>query len=151
MSNKENEEGGYEKYTESSIGATPGLPKKADFFILNKEKKNISAFNKKSSGLKGEMVDHEPYNLIEDEEDLKNLADFGALSLNSNYRVLHLNNPFNESNTSYYHKSIGGYHGAKLKRYQELIEFYISNEIQLISQQIGKEKNNVLNMYRMSP
>ena len=44
LSNKENEEGGYEKYTESSIGATPGLPKKADFFILNKEKKNIFGY-----------------------------------------------------------------------------------------------------------
>ena len=47
------------------------------------------------------------------------------------YRVLNLaSNTFNENETSFYHKSIGGYHPAKLRRYQEMIDAYIEPEMQ---------------------
>ena len=55
------------------------------------------------------------------------------------YRVLNLaSNTFNENETSFYHKSIGGYHAAKLRRYQEVVERYISPEIQRLFQAVSE-------------
>lgn len=69
------------------------------------------------------------------------------------YRVLNLNDPFNESRTSYYHKSVGGYSPAKLRRYQELIDHRISGEMSLLINTLKKQPSadEVLTVFRMLP
>ena len=56
------------------------------------------------------------------------------------YRVLNFSSgAFNENTTSYFHKSIGGYHPAKLRRYQEMIDKYIAPEMQTAMQAIANK------------
>ncbi len=54
------------------------------------------------------------------------------------YRVLNFaGNTFEENNTSYWHKSVGGYHAAKLRRYQEMIDHHIAKEMQAAYQEVA--------------
>ena len=60
-----------------------------------------------------------------------------------NYRVLNIAaSPFQDAAMSYWHKSIGGYHGAKLKKYQELYDFHYQNQVQQFYAGINKTGGN---------
>jgi hypothetical protein len=74
---------------------------------------------------------------IQNSQYLPTSADAEILKDKTYYRVFNLtvDNPFSDATTSYFHKSIGGYHGAKIKRYQDIIE-----------RQISKNNMDVLNM-----
>ena len=57
------------------------------------------------------------------------------------YRVLDVSiNTFNDAHVSYHHKTIGGYSPVKMQRYQDMIDYYISAEIQKLSKDISGSK-----------
>lgn len=66
---------------------------------------------------------------------------------NMSYRIFNLTDPqgpFNDSRSSYYFKSIGGYSAAKLRRYQDLIDAHISQEINPMLKSIVQRENGLI-------
>ncbi len=128
--NNEKERGRYVMWEQKDQAGPAYTAQEADKYILNAEMSlNPKVENAVDSLLRvfQEDVKSHPSRRVTEED--KNDVMFAALRFNTDYRVLTINNPFADASVSYFHSSLGGYHGAKLKRIQELYDFYIGDEI----------------------
>lgn len=120
---------GYEQWTETWKQKFPYQAGNGDLEIFNREVQNNpellvavdDAMNKTKAAFDKDTPAGQKNRVLD-------WAKFRTLNRLTNYRVFDLANPFNSSYASYFHKSVGGYHGAKLGRYQELIEFQLGNQ-----------------------
>jgi len=120
---------GYKMWVEKQKSSNPYRASVADNFILNNEVQSNPLLGKKiEASVNEEIAKTTSKNSDVEKEKLM----FRELNFGTDYRVLTRENPFSNGELSYYHKSIGGYHGAKLKKYDELIGFYLFGELQMI-------------------
>ncbi len=105
-------------------------PQYGSFYV---DAENTLKDHKKEQGEKTSLKDFE-------KEELR----FKVIRDNSHFRVLKLGDPFNDAGVSYFHKSVGGYHAAKLMRYQELIENAISREMSVIQSSFSSQNIEVI-------
>ena len=115
----------------------------ADRAILAQERQGISDFDAQWNAAQKRWADHLDAKLTRRFSRVIDAAAFEVLNANSHYRVFDLANPFNDARTSYFHKSVGGYHGAKLRRYQEFIERVLTPERTSIIQNIQSGNFNL--------
>lgn len=144
--NNEKERGKYVQWEDPADNLFPYAPSTADLAILENEAGNRTGLlrvagdsyenrrsfedmtavheqmlmsRKESAGVKKRALSKEE----------QGIASLSALNFQSNFRVLNMGNPFNDGQTPYFHKSVGGYHGAKLQRIQDMIDFHLRDEI----------------------
>lgn len=144
--NNDKRDGRYMSWEEDAQSKLPFKAQPADLAILQREQ-NAGTEADLAQALErmkeAKRTSNASNKLVSKEEEA--VARFGSLRRTTNFRVLNLRDPFNDSRVSYFHKSIGGYHGAKLKRYQELISFHIGSEMQgLLGKLRGARTQNAM-------
>ncbi len=123
------------------LNKRPVRPTAADRQILQTEMANIPDFQQRHREVLNKL---EAAGVIEDNMD-KQLAQFTTLNFNSNYRVFKVGNPFNDGETPFLHKATGGYNAAKLKKFQELIDFRLYTEQSQLQDPTATKALNMLN------
>ncbi|MFB1021454.1 MAG: YfhO family protein [Vicingaceae bacterium] len=115
----------YEKYELPEINNSPYQASGVDYAILQQETAlNPAIAQKINDRISEEKSEKRRLSKLEQEK-----IQFTSLMRNSHYRVLNTSSRMDEdAGTAYFHKTLGGYHAAKMKKYQELIDFQLGSE-----------------------
>ena len=133
----------YARWEESEKKLIPFTPTYADVAIMNNEiaenpklGQEIEMFIQEKTAKNNEALTYR--------EDASKR--FSKLNRMTNYRVFLLGDYSQETSISYFHKSLGGYHAAKIQRYQDLIERKMRGQMQLASNPNALGQAKILNM-----
>ncbi len=140
LNNKEDQTGNYKYWTPKLSALYPMTPELGDMQILEREAAANPALQKEIAKAKsaGEAKAMELDAVGGEKSRIIDAYIFRALNRMTNYRVFDVSGGFNSARASFFHKSLGGYHGAKLRTIQNMIEFHIS-----------KSNNKVLDMFNV--
>jgi hypothetical protein len=141
LDNKKVDENGQTQWVKAYDKKNPYDPNKADLEILEKEiAENTEIQTKIDEALQEELKDLEKdANQQREESKIK----FRELNFATNYRVYdRYSGITNSARASYFHKSVGGYHGAKLQRFNDIIAFCFPGRPQYYE---PMDKANIIN------
>ena len=145
--NNEKVRGKYVRWEKKKPYFLAHLPNASDESILNNE----MAKNPELNVLVAQAAQKASTDLSKEERSFKNYIitnkKYQVYNQNSNFRVFQLNNPFNESRTSFFHKSVGGYSAVKLGKYQDFIDFYLNQEIGSIGASLKNGGADILQVF----
>ena len=145
--NNEKVRGKYVRWEKKRPYFLAHLPNASDESILNNE----MAKNPELNVLVAQAAQKAGSGLSKEERSFKNYLitnkKYQIYNQNSNFRVFQLNNPFNESRTSFFHKSVGGYSAVKLGKYQDFIDFYLNQEIGAIGASLKNGGADILQVF----
>jgi hypothetical protein len=121
-------DGGYKFWVDKPLAEYPIAASEADESIMQMELSENPSLKGKiaQAAAEGERKADELEYSGPARSNLVNSYRFSALNANTDYRVFDVNGNFNSTLASYLHKSLGGYHGAKLRNIQNVIDYHIS-------------------------
>jgi len=127
LSSKEDDKGNLKYWSPAPTILYPLSPNKADIDIMTLETINPSvakavAAGEKDGKVKAEELDYSGADARRVIESYR----FSALNFATNYRVFDFDGGWSSTRASYFHKSLGGYHGAKLRNIQNVFDFHLA-------------------------